>query len=146
MQAREVFIAIKNKIRFNEKGRDADSHYGVLGNTLVRISNNCSWMKVWDNYLQKNPRDERRNILSLVFEDSGDTFTEECLFTVTERKEPIKVKEYVFKSDLLSKEDIKMIISSLQKMDITNEFNEPTGKAKEYNWKQQPMVELYPEV
>ena len=126
--AREIFIAIKQKIRFQQADKEADSHYTVLGNTLVRISNHCTWMKIWDNYLQKNPQDAIRNILSLVFEDGEDTYTEECLFTVTERKKPIRVTEYVFKSASLSKQDVKMIIGSLQQMMTTNKFNEPTGK------------------
>ena len=126
--AREIFIAIKQKIRFQQADKEADSHYTVLGNTLVRISNHCTWMKIWDNYLQKNPQDAKRNILSLVFEDGEDTYTEECLFTVTERKKPIRVTEYVFKSASLSKQDVKMIIGSLQQMMTTNKFNEPTGK------------------
>ena len=126
--AREIFIAIKQKIRFQQADKEADSHYTVLGNTLVHISNHCTWMKIWDNYLQKNPQDAIRNILSLVFEDGEDTYTEECLFTVTERKKPIRVTEYVFKSASLSKQDVKMIIGSLQQMMTTNKFNEPTGK------------------
>ena len=126
--AKEIFIAIKQKIRFQQADKEADSHYTVLGNTLVRISNHCTWMKIWDNYLQKNPQDAIRNILSLVFEDGEDTYTEECLFTVTERKKPIRVTEYVFKSASLSKQDVKMIIGSLQQMMTTNKFNEPTGK------------------
>ena len=90
-------------------------------------------MKIWDNYLQKNPQDAKRNILSLVFEDGEDTHTEECLFTVTERKKPIRVTEYVFKSASLSKQDVKMIIGSLQQMMTTNKFNEPTGKGERFD-------------
>lgn len=131
--AREIFIAIKQKIRFQQADKEADSHYTVLGNTLVRISNHCTWMKIWDNYLQKNPQDAKRNILSLVFEDGEDTYTEECLFTVTERKKPIRVTEYVFNSASLSKQDIKMIIGSLQQMMMTNKFNEPTGKGERFD-------------
>ena len=133
MQAREVFIAINQKIRFQQADKEADSHYTVLGNTLVRFSNHCTWMKIWDNYLQKNPQDAKRNILSLVFEDEGDTYTEECLFTVNERKVPIRVTEYVFKSPSLSKQDVKLIISSLQQMMTTNTFNEPTGKGERFD-------------
>lgn len=90
-------------------------------------------MKIWDNYLQKNPQDAKRNIVSLVFEDGEDTYTEECLFTVTERKKPIRVTEYVFKSASLSKQDVKMIIGSLQQMMTTNKFNEPTGKGERFD-------------
>ena len=131
--AKEIFIAIKQKIRFQQADKEADSHYTVLGNTLVHISNHCTWMKIWDNYLQKNPQDAKRNILSLVFEDGEDTYTEECLFTVTERKKPIRVTEYVFKSASLSKQDVKMIIGSLQQMMTTNKFNEPTGKGERFD-------------
>lgn len=131
--AREIFITIKQKIRFQQADKEADSHYTVLGNTLERISNHCTWMKIWDNYLQKNPQDAKRNILSLVFEDGEDTYTEECLFTVTERKKPIRVTEYVFKSASLSKQDVKMIIGSLQQMMTTNKFNEPTGKGERFD-------------
>ena len=131
--AREIFIAIKQKIRFQQADKEVDSHYTVWGNTLVRISNHCTWMKIWDNYLQKNPQDAKRNILSLVFEDGEDTYTEECLFTVTKRKKPIRVTEYVFNSASLSKQDIKMIIGSLQQMMTTNKFNEPTGKGERFD-------------
>lgn len=68
-----------------------------------------------------------------MFEDGEDTYTEECLFTVTERKKPIRVTEYVFKSASLSKQDVKMIIGSLQQMMTTNKFNEPTGKGERFD-------------
>ena len=131
--AREIFIWIKNVIGFQRADKEVDSHYSVLGNTLVRVSNHCTWMKIWDNYLQKNPQDEKRDILSLVFEDGEDTYTEECLFTISQRKKPIKVTEYVFKSTSLSKQDVKMIIGSLQQMMTTNKFSEPTGKGERFD-------------
>lgn len=62
MQAREAFITIKQKIRFQQTDKEADSHYTILGNTLVRISNHCTWMKIWDNYLQKNPQNSINNL------------------------------------------------------------------------------------
>jgi hypothetical protein len=131
--AREIFTAIKQKIRFQQADKEADSHYTILGNTMVRVSNHCSWMKIWDNYFKNNPKDEKMNILSLVFEDGEDTYTEECLFTVSERRKPIKVTEYIFKSASLSKQEIKMIIRSLQQMMTTNKFNEPTGKGEKWD-------------
>lgn len=131
--AREIFQWIKNSVPFQRANNENDSHYTVIGNTLIRVSNHCTWMKIWDNYLQKNPKDEKRNILSLVFEDGEDTYTEECLFTVSERKKPIKVAEYVFKSTSLSKQDVKMIIRSLQQMATTNKFIEPTGKGQKWD-------------
>ena len=131
--AREIFQQIKKHIRFQQAEKEKDSHYTILNSTLVRISNHCTHMKVWENYLQKNPQDAKRNILSLVFEDGEDTYTEECLFTVTERKKPIRVTEYVFNSASLSKQDINVIIGSLQQMMMTNKFNEPTGKGERFD-------------
>lgn len=51
--AREIFQKIKQKIRFQRSDKELDSHYTILGNTLVRVSNHCTWMCVWDEYLEK---------------------------------------------------------------------------------------------
>ena len=37
--SREIFQKIKEKIRFHQAEKEADTHYTILGNTLVRISN-----------------------------------------------------------------------------------------------------------
>lgn len=126
-QAQEIFIAIKQKIRFQQAEKEKDSHYTILGNTLVRISNHCTYMNTWENYLDKHPKCKGMKIASIVFEDGGSTFSEECLYTVQQREKPIVVTEYVYSSSSLQKADIKEIIGSLQKMDYTNEYSEPTN-------------------
>lgn len=49
--AREIILQILRNIRFRvpQKG-ERDSYYTILGNTLVRVSNHCTYMYVWDNY------------------------------------------------------------------------------------------------
>lgn len=126
LEARKIFIAIKQKIRFQQSEKDKDSHYTILGNTLVRISNHCTWMKVWENYFNEHPECRNMNIVSIVFEDAGDTFCEECLFTIQPRQKPIIVTEYVYKSNTIQKGIVKAITKSLQEMDYTNQYIEPT--------------------
>ena len=46
---REIFQKIEEKIRFQRANKGSDSHHTILGNTIVRISNHCTWMKVWDD-------------------------------------------------------------------------------------------------
>ena len=65
--AREIFQQIKNHIRFQQA--EKDSHYTILGSTIVRISNHCTHMKVWENYFEKHPKYEGMKIVSIVFED-----------------------------------------------------------------------------
>lgn len=56
--AREIFQQIKNYFRFQRAEKEMDSHYTILGNTLVRVSNHCTYMYVWDNYFEKIPKIE----------------------------------------------------------------------------------------
>lgn len=126
MEAREVFIAIKQKIRFQQSEKEKDSHYTILGNTLVRISNHCTWMKVWENYLNEHPECRKMKIVSIVFEDNEETFCDDCLYTVQPRQKPIIVTEYVYKSTTIDKNVVKEIVKSLQEMDYTNRYTEPT--------------------
>ena len=134
--AREIFIQIKNVIRFQQSEKEADSHYTVLGNTLVRVSNHCTYMYVWENYFNIHPKQRGMKILSLVFEDNKDTFHPNCLVTQHNNQKPIVVEEYVYplhgNAQYLSKVDVNAIINSLQNLQRTNRFNEPTGKAQRY--------------
>ena len=134
--AREIFIQIKQVIRFQQDNNEKDSHYTVLENTLVRISNHCTYMYVSENYFQHHPEHSEMKILSLVFEDSQDTFHPNCLITKNNRKKPIVVEEYVYplhgNAQYLTKIDIKLIVKSLQNIQTTNKFNESTGKAQKY--------------
>lgn len=134
--AREIFIQIKNVIRFQQSEKEADSHYTVLGNTLVRVSNHCTYMYVWENYFNIHPKQRGMKILSLVFEDNKDTFHPNCLVTQHNNPKPIVVEEYVYplhgNAQYLSKVDVNAIIKSLQNLGGTNRFHEPTGKAERY--------------
>lgn len=131
--AREIFQQIKRHIRFQQANKESDSHYTILGNTLVRISNHCTYMYVWDNYFQENPKHEKMKILSIVFEDKSDTFNTNCSVLKHNRDRQIVVDEYVYplhgNPQFLSKSDIKAIIRSLQNMITSNRYDEPTGKA-----------------
>lgn len=130
--AREIFQQIKNHIRFQQAEKEKDSHYTILGSTLVRISNHCTHMKVWENYFEKNPKYEGMKIVSIVFEDEGSTFTKQCLQLVNRRDNPIVVGEYVYHSANLSKLEIKSIIKSLQEMDYSNTYKDATKKCLFY--------------
>lgn len=130
--AREIFQQIKNHIRFQQAEKEKDSHYTILGSTLVRISNHCTHMKVWENYFEKNPQYEGMKIVSIVFEDEGSTFTKQCLQLVNRRDNPIVVGEYVYHSASLSKLEIKSIIKSLQEMDYSNTYKDATKKCLFY--------------
>ena len=134
--AREIFIQIKNVIRFQQSEKESDSHYTILGNTLVRVSNHCTYMYVWENFFKIHPKQRGMKILSLVFEDNKDTFHPNCLVTQHNLSKPIMVEEYVYplhsNPQYLSKVDVNAIIKSLQNLERTNRFNEPTGKAQRY--------------
>ena len=134
--AREIFILIKQIIGFQQDKKEKDSHYTILGNVLVRISNHCTYMYVWENYFLQHPEHKGMKIISLVFEDVKNTFQSNCLITKKNRKKPILVEEYVFpihgNADYLSKEDVKSLIKKLQRLDLTGEFIEPTNKAKRF--------------
>ena len=131
--SREIFIKIKQVIRFQQSNKEADSHYTVIGNTLVRISNHCTLMKTWDNFFKENPKMKGKPIVSIVFEDNGSTFDSECLFSLEYRRRPIKVKEYVYNSTELSKQDITLIIKGLQQIARSNNYVDLTHKCKPYN-------------
>ena len=131
--SREIFQKIKEKIRFQQSEKEAASHYTILGNTLVRISNHCTWMKVWDDMLKKNPKWKGKPIVSVVFEDNGNTFYEDCLFSLGYRKRPIKVQEYVYESSQLDKRDINLIIQSIKGISKLNNYIDKTKKCKPYN-------------
>ena len=130
--AREIFQKIKEKIHFQKAKKEADSYYTILGNTLVRISNHCTWMKVWDDMLNKNPKWKGKPIVSIVFEDNGNTFCEDCLFSLGYRKRPIKVQEYVYESAHLEKLDISLIIQSIIAISKSNNYIDQTKKCESH--------------
>lgn len=131
--SREIIIKIKQYIRFYQSNKESNSYYTVIGNTLVRISNHCTWMKTWDNFFKENQRMKGMPIISIVFEDNGNTFNPECLFLLGYRMRPIKVKEFVYQSDELSKQDINLIIKGLQRLIKTNNYIDLTKKCQQKN-------------
>ena len=98
------------------------------------MSDHCTWMYVWDNFLENNPKLKGKPIVSIVFEDTGDTFTEECLLLKRFRRNPIKVNEFVYplhgNTQYLSKQDVQSIIKGLKGLLNSIEFVDPTEKGK----------------
>lgn len=131
--AREIIQRILQIVRFRVPNTgEKDSYYTTIGNSLVRISNHCTYMYVWDNYLEKNPKCNSMNIVSIVFEDNDDTFHPNCLVLKRDRKKPIVVEEIVYplhgNANYLTKDEEKAIIKSLKAIGTTNKYKEVTGK------------------
>lgn len=131
----EILQQILQFIRFRApKNNKKDSYYTKLGNTLLRVSNHCTYMYVWDNYFEKNPKDKNMNIISIVFEDNKDTFNNNCLVLNRNIKHPINVLEYVFpihgNGKYINKKDIGTIISDIKKIEINNSYVDNTLKSK----------------
>ncbi len=135
--AREIYRIVKNKIPFQQSEKEADSHYAIIGRTLVRMSNHCTHMDTWEQYFSEYPKYMSYKILSLVFEDYDNTFTEECLHLVEPRKKMIEVDEYVFKlkgsSQFFGKVEINSLIKSLERMQYTNKYVDDTHKGLYYH-------------
>lgn len=96
--SREIIKKVLQYVQFRVPAtEEKDSYYTQIGDTLVRLSNHCTRLYVWDDILEKNPKWKRLPIVSIVFEDTEVTFNEvECLTLKRFRKKPIKVNEYVY--------------------------------------------------
>lgn len=134
--AREIIKMILSLfIYFRQSEIEKDSYYTEINDVLVRISNHCTWMYVWDNYLEQNPKQKGKSIVSIVFEDSANTYDESCLLLKRFRMNPIKINEYVYpihgNGKLLKRQDIKKIVYSLKTIH-NGEFLDPTGKCVHY--------------
>ena len=97
--SREIIKKVLQYVRFRvPQTEEKNSYYTEIGNTLVRISNHCTRLRVWDEILEKNPKWKGKPIISIVFEDDEDTFYEvDCLVLKRFRMKPIKVTEYVYR-------------------------------------------------
>ena len=136
--SREIFNLIFRRIQFRQMNKEGkDSYYTVIGRTMVRISNHCTHMDTWEQYLKEYPCYETYKIISLVFEDYDNTFSEECLYLKHHRKKMIEVDEYVYKlrgnGRFFVKSDVDSIITSFENMETTNRFVEKTGKCKQFH-------------
>ena len=133
--AREIILMIIKWLSFRiPKTGEKDSYYGEIGGTLIRISNHCTRLRVWDDMLEKNPKWKGKPIISIVFEDNVSTYdTEECLFLKRYRKNPIKVTEYVYNLNgnpkFINSDDIKTIINSVRNIH-KGSYTDRTGKCQ----------------
>lgn len=131
--SREIITGILQNVRFRTPKQEKGSYYTTIGNTLVRISNHCTWMYVWDNYIEQNPKCKGMNIVSLVFEDNGNTFSNDCLVLKRVRNHPINVDEYVFplngNGQLILRININTIINDLRRLRQNKDYTDSTGKS-----------------
>lgn len=134
----EIKKLIFSNIQFMQMDKEKDSYYPSIGSVLIRVSNHCTHMKKWEQYFEQNPKLRRCRILSLVFEDNTDTFTQECLFQVSPNIPRIEVDEYVYKihgdGAFIKPSDIKLIVKALRNMLYGNYFKDPTNKGEYFHW------------
>ena len=135
--SRETIKKVLQYVRFRvPQTEEKNSYYTETGNTLVRISNHCTRLRVWDEILEKNPKWKGKPIISIVFEDDEDTFDEvDCLVLKRFRMKPIKVTEYVYRlqgdPQFITPQDERLIISGIKQVqggkytDLTNKCSEP---------------------
>lgn len=135
--SREIIKKVLQYVRFRvPQTEEKNSYYTEIGNTLVRISNHCTRLRVWDEILEKNPKWKGKPIISIVFEDDEDTFDEvDCLVLKRFRMKPIKVTEYVYRlqgdPQFITPQDERLIISGIEQVqggkytDLTNKCSEP---------------------
>ena len=135
--SREIIKKVLQYVRFRvPQTEEKNSYYAEIGNTLVRISNHCTRLRVWDEILEKNPKWKGKPIISIVFEDDEATFDEvDCLVLKRFRMKPIKVTEYVYllqgDPQFITPQDERLIISGIKQVqggkytDLTNKCSEP---------------------
>ena len=134
--SREIIKKVLQYVRFRvPQTEEKNSYYTEIGNTLVRVSNHCTWLYRWDEILEKNPKWKGKPIVSIVFEDSGNTFSNKCLVLRRFRMKPIKVMEYVYplqgNPQFITPQDERLIINGIKQIqggkytDLTNKCSEP---------------------
>lgn len=140
--AREIIKKILEYIRFRVPTTgEKYSYYTQINNTFLRVSNHCTRLYVWDNYLEQNPKYKGLPIVSVVFEDNENTYNEiECLTLKRYRKKPIVVNEYVYKlsnnPQFITKNEEMIIINSLKQIQNGN-YNDATNKSQYFVRKSQ---------
>lgn len=131
--AREIFQKLKVQIDFNRAEKETHSHYTIINDTLVRVSNHCTYMSIWDKILEQKPNLKGKKIISIVFEDRGDTFSDECLVLKRYRRNPIVVHEYVFPihgdGQYINTKDVKNIIADIKNINETELYIDSTDKS-----------------
>lgn len=133
--AREIIRIILQWILFRiPTTKEKDSYYTEIGDTLIRVSNHCTRLRVWDDMLEKNPKWKGKPIISIVFEDGTSTYDPiDCLVLKRFRKRPINVLEFVYNLNgnprFITSTDIKTIISSMKKIN-GGKYVDKTGKCQ----------------
>lgn len=134
--SREIIKKVLQYVRFRvPQTEEKNSYYTEICNTLVRVSNHCTWLYRWDEILEKNPKWKGKPIVSIVFEDSGNSFSDKCLILRRFRMKPIKVMEYVYQlqgnPQFITPQDERLIINGIKQIqggkyaDLTNKCSEP---------------------
>ena len=134
--SREIIKKVLEYVRFRvPQTEEKNSYYTEIGNTLVSVSNHCTWLYRWEEILEKNPKWKGKPIVSIVFEDSGNTFSNKCLVLRRFRMKPIKVMEYVYPLQgnlkFITPQDERLIINGIKQIedgkytDLTNKCSEP---------------------
>lgn len=130
--SREIIKKVLQYVRFRvPQTEEKNTYYTEIGNTIVRISNHCTRLRVWNEILEKNPKWKGKPIISIVFEDDKATFDEvDCLVM-----KPIKVTEYVYllqgNPQFITPQDERLIISGIKQIqdgkytDLTNKCSDP---------------------
>ena len=138
--SREIIKKVLEQVRFRvPQTEEKNTYYTEIGNTLVRISNHCTRLRVWDEILEKNPKWKGKPIISIVFEDDEATFDEvDCLVM-----KPIKVTEYVYPLQgnlkFITPQDERLIINGIKQIqngkysDLTNKCSEPIFRISQNN-------------
>ena len=135
--SREIIKKVLQYVRFRvPQTEEKNSYYTEINGTLVRISNHCTRLRVCDEILEKNLKWKGKPIISIVFEDSENTFDEiDCLVLKRFRMKPIKVIEYVYRlqgnAQFITPQDERLIISGIKQIqggkytDLTDKCSEP---------------------
>lgn len=134
--SREIIKKVLEFVRFRVPQTEEKNFYCTeIGNTLVSVSNHCTWLHRWEEILEKNPKWKDKPIVSIVFEDSGNTFSNKCLVLRRFRMKPIKVMEYVYPlqrdQQFITPQDERLIINGIKHIedgkytDLTNKCSEP---------------------
>ena len=135
--SREIIKKVLEYMRFRvPQTEEKNTYYTEIGSTLVRISNHCARLRVWDEILEKNPKWKGKPIISIVFEDNKSTFDEvDCLILKKFRIKPIKVMEYIYplqgNIEFITPKDGRLIINGIKQIqggkyiDLTNKCSEP---------------------
>ena len=135
--SREIIKKVLEYMRFRvPQTEEKNTYYTEIGSTLVRISNHCARLRVWDEILEKNPKWKGKPIISIVFEDDEATFDEvDGLILKKFRMKPIKVMEYIYplqgNIEFITPKDGRLIINGIKQIqggkyiDLTNKCSEP---------------------